>query len=338
MPSQVYSEPLFDLLSYARSGPGRRDRLSPAEIRQIARTARRTPEVMVKVLPRGANHLSAARKHLDYIGRKGSLDLETDDGRKLRGKGVGETLLDDWDLELDERRRKSELFATHGKPPPRLVHKVMFSMPAGTPPEKVLNAVRNLCREEFALKHRYALVLHTDEPHPHVHVVIKAVSEQGQRLHIRKATLREWRAEFARHLRVLGVAANATQRYVRGETKQRKSDGIYRASLRGESTHMCERAEVVARELAKGSLRVEASKARLLATRAHVEREWRAVSTILIRGGHVEAAAEVDRFLNEMPPPWTEKESIAHLLTQRAQNRTANGNQTEVPFEQTRTR
>src|SRR2546421_101763 len=101
MPSQAYSEPLLDLLSYARHGLGRRDRLSPAEIHQISRTVRRTPEVMVKVLPRGANHLSAVRKHLDYIGRKGNLDLEADDGGKLRGKGVGEALLEDWDLELD---------------------------------------------------------------------------------------------------------------------------------------------------------------------------------------------------------------------------------------------
>src|SRR5207248_7596546 len=133
-----------------------------------------------------------------------------------------------------------------------LVHKLMFSMPAGTPPDKVLEAVKNFAREEFGLKHRYAMVLHTDEPHPHVHMVVKAVSEQGVRLNIRKATLREWRREFARQLRALGIAANATQRYVRGETGPRKSDGIYRASIRGQSTHMRERAEAGARELAKG--------------------------------------------------------------------------------------
>src|SRR5437879_8525525 len=110
----------------------------------------------------------------------------------------------------------------------------MFSMPAGTPPDKVLAAVKNLAREEFGLKHRYALVLHTDEPHPHVHMVVKAIGEQGVRLHIRKATLREWRREFARHLRELGVAANATERAVRGNAHAPKVDGIYRAEQRGE--------------------------------------------------------------------------------------------------------
>ena len=107
----------------------------------------------------------------------------------------------------------------------------MFSMPPGTPPAKVLAAVRNFAREEFALQHRYAFVLHTDEPHPHVHLVLKAVSEQGVRLNIRKATLRHWRSEFARNLRLLGVSANATERAVRGEGRVNKIDGIDRAGL-----------------------------------------------------------------------------------------------------------
>jgi hypothetical protein len=169
----------------------------------------------------------------------------------------------------------------------------MFFMPAGTSPDKVLAAVRNFLREEFALKHRYAMALHTDEPHPHVHVALKAVSEQGQRLHIRKATLREWRARFAWHLRDLGVAANATQRHIRGETTLRKSDGIYRASLRGESIHMRERIEAVIGELAKGGLRVEPGKTKLVEARRDVQRGWRAVADILHSEGQEELAAQV---------------------------------------------
>jgi hypothetical protein len=190
----------------------------------------------------------------------------------------------------------------------------MFSMPAGTPPDKVLTAVRNFFREEFALKHRYAMALHTDEPHPHVHVVLKAVSEQGQRLHIRKATLREWRGGFARHLRAVGVAANATQRYVRGETAPRKSDGIYRASLRGRSTHMRERVEAVARELAHGDLRVEFAKARLEDTRKTLRRAWQAVGNILMREGQPGLSAQASRFMKQMPPALTEKEWLARGL------------------------
>jgi hypothetical protein len=53
-----------------------------------------------------------------------------------------------------------------------------------------------------------------------------AVGEHGQRLNIRKATLREWRRDFAAALRKQGIAANATERAVRGVTGSSKKDGI----------------------------------------------------------------------------------------------------------------
>jgi len=312
MPSGMSNERLFDLVSYARRGPGRRDHLLPGEIAQVARTVRRTPEVMVKVLSRGGQDLKAVGRHLDYLRLRdeGELGLETDDGQRLTGDTVSQELLESWDLDLEEHRRRSDLDARGGGST-KLVHKLLFSMPAGTPPDKVLAAVKNFAREEFGLKHRYAMVLHTDEPHPHVHMVVKAVSEQGVRLHIRKATLREWRSDFARHLRELGVAANATPRFVRGETGLRKPDGIYRASLRGESTYMRERAEAVAQELAKGRLQIAPGKASLVATRNEVRRAWLAVGDILIRDRQPELAAHVRRFSEEMPPPQTEKEWLA---------------------------
>jgi len=69
-----------------------------------------------------------------------------------------------------------------------------------------------------------------------------------KRLNIRKATLREWRREFARHLRNQGIEANATERAVPGESRARKLDGIYRAAERGDSKHTRARAEAVAQE------------------------------------------------------------------------------------------
>ena len=100
--------------------------------------------------------------------------------------------------------------------------------------------------------HRYAMILHTDEPHPHVHMVMKAMSEQGVRLNIRKATLREWRREFARHLRAHGVEANATERAVGGSRTAAKLDGIYRSERRGESHHTRTRIQAVAQEPRRG--------------------------------------------------------------------------------------
>jgi hypothetical protein len=310
--------PLLDIASYARRGSGRRDHLSPAEIAQISRTVKRVPEVVIKVLGKDSNNLSSVSRHVGYIGRYGDLELETDDGGRLGGREIGRQLLNDWDLDLEDHRRQSDLSATMGRNPPKLVHKLMFSMPPGTPAEGVLAAARNFLREEFALKHRYAFVLHTDEPHPHVHAVVKAVSEQGVRLSIRKATLRYWRQEFARHLREQGIEANATECAVRGTGRTHKLDGIYRAAHRGASTHMRERAEAVAYDLGQGARRIESGKSELVRNREAVTQGWGAARDILIKTGWLELAKEVYRFVEQMRPPQTEKEFIAELLRQSA--------------------
>jgi hypothetical protein len=307
-------EPLFDIVSYGRGGPREMGgRLTPAQVEQIRRTVQRAPEAVVKVLPKDANDLRAAGRHLDYIGRYGKLELETDDGGRLQGR-IGKALLNDWDVDIDEVRRQSKLAATKGRQPPKIVHKLMFSMPAGTPPDKVLGAVRNLAREEFWGQHRYAFALHTDEDHPHVHLVLKAVSEQGVRLNIKKATLRHWRSEFARNLRLLGVEANATERAVRGETRKGKKDGIYRASLRGDSTYVRAQAEAVAAELLKGSLPVEPGKRTLVETRRRVESGWRTLAENLSGNGNRDLARDVERFVDRLRPPRTERELLADEL------------------------
>jgi hypothetical protein len=274
---------------------------------------------MVKVLSRGGQDLGAVSRHLDYLRLRDDeeVELETDDGQRLSGLGVSKELLKDWDLDLEEHRRRSDLDARRSLSP-KLVHKLMFSMPAGTPPEKVLAAVKNFAREEFGLKHRYAMVLHTDEPHPHVHMIVKAVNERGVRLHIRKATLREWRGSFARHLRELGVEANATERVVRGQVMPRKKDGIFRASSRGDSSHVRVRAERVAQELLEGVLRPEPGKSKLVETRSEIERGWGRVSDILVGQGQPELAAQVRQFVDHMPAALTEKEWLAERLRARS--------------------
>lgn len=315
--SPLEGRALLDIGSFARLGDGRRDQLSSEQLALIGRTVRRTPEVMVKVLSKDSNNLRSVARHLNYIGRRGELELETDDGARLQQRDVGHQLVKDWDLDLDQDRRDTRLSASEGRAP-KLVHKIMLSMPPGTPAQGVLDAARNFAREEFALKHRYGLVLHTDEPHPHVHLVVKAVSEDGERLNIRKATLRWWRQEFARHLRDQGIAANATECAVRGESRTHKKDGIYRAAARGHSTCMRARVEAVAQELAKGYLGVEVGKAKILDTRNEVQGGWRTVSEILNTRGHVELAARLDRFVEGMPQPRTDKEQLAADILKQA--------------------
>ena len=307
-------EPLLDIVSYGSAAlHDNGGRLLPEQVEHVRRTVQRVPEVMVKVLPRASNDLKAAGKHLDYISRHGKLALEVDDGEPLEG-GNGNALLEAWDLDLDDVRRQAGLAAISGRKPPKLIHKLMFSMRAGTSPDKVLSAVRNFAREQFWGQHRYAFALHTDEEHPHVHLVLKAVSEQGVRLNIRKATLRHWRSEFARNLRLLGVPANATERAVRGRDQKSKKDGIYRASQRGDSTYLRAQTESIARDLMKGDIRLERGKRRLIETRNQIVRGWAQMVTVLKKNKDLVLADQVRSFAAGFFPPLTDREWIAKEL------------------------
>ncbi|MEO6184898.1 MAG: relaxase/mobilization nuclease domain-containing protein, partial [Steroidobacteraceae bacterium] len=304
MAERYFNRPLLDLTSHARRGPTQR--LSPAEIQQIRRTVGRSPEVMVKVLSQSASTVSHVRRHVDYVSRNGEFDLETDDGQNLSGAD----LVADWDLEVPTAG-SAEKVARGDDRAPRLVHKLVFSMPSGTSPTAVLKAVGAFTREEFALKHRYAMALHTDEPHPHVHVIVKAVSERGVRLNIRKETLRRWRAAFATQLRAQGVDANATERTARGSPHQNRKFGIYRADQRGESTFMLQRALAFDRDPEGARAADRAARARLMRSREQVERGWLTLADAAGQEGLQDVASQIRRFVERLPTVRTDRETTA---------------------------
>lgn len=300
--------PLLDIGSYARRGPADGTHLPQDQIQLLERTVRRTPEVMVKVLTKGGQDLKSIGRHLNYLSREGDIGIETDDGRRLNGEGAEQELLEDWDLDLEQARRTSELRSRTGVAHPKLVHKVVLSMPAGTPPDGLLRAARAFARETLGANHRYAMVLHTDEPHPHIHIVIKAVSEEGGRLNIRKATLREWRREFARNLRAQGISANATDRAVRGTARPKLSDGMYRALQRGVSRRILE--QEGATGLARTSRSEASGRESLRHTRDQVERGWMAAAEVLDRQGEQNLARYVRRFTEALPPIRTDRDLL----------------------------
>ena len=300
-------EPLLDVVSLARRGPN--GRLSPEEISLVVRTLRRTPEVMVKVSG-GAKSTAGALAHLKYIDRHGDLELETDEGVKLKGGDSERSVVEDWELDVLAARSRSPYRGTAGRKPSKLLHNIVLSMPAGTSPAKLLAASRNFAREEFALKHRYLMVLHTDQQHPHVHLVVKAVSENGRRLNIRKATLRGWRRGFATQLRAQGIAANATERAVRGQVRPPVRDGIYRLAERGELRRRQGRSASFAPQ--PGG----AGTATLQETRRQVVEAWGIVSAQMLHAGHP-LADVVWGFLGKMPKPRTEQAVLENISETR---------------------
>lgn len=306
-------------------------------------------EVMVKVTGGGASG-EGAQAHFEYIDRHGKLEIHTDDGQELAGKTAAAELVNDWDLDLpiDEyaghSRRARRTDGGSSKPidrRPKQVFNILFSMKEGTPPEKVLAGAQKFAREKFALQHRYAMVLHTDQKHPHVHMVVKAENDvTGKRLNIRKAVLRQWREDFARYMREQGIEAVASSRPDRGLPKAHLKNGIYQSAQReadgsavptghgplvtreGDSTFMRRKLEGVRKELAaRGTIRDRESYAKLLDLRAQVLDRYGAGIRWLEASARFEEAKRLRVACDALPAVRTERQMIQDVLVQRSEQR-----------------
>ncbi|MBW6532980.1 relaxase/mobilization nuclease domain-containing protein [Sphingomonas sp. RRHST34] len=171
----------------------------------LARVVRRTPEVLVKVTGRkkGAKHLAA---HLDYIGRHGNIPLKTRDGEQVATKEDAQRIADEWSDPLYWRQGTTVSAVA-----------MVFSMPAGTDPETVKQAVREAAERMIGDNHDYLMALHTDTPRPHVHLTVQAEGVDRKRFDPRREDLFRFREAFAEALRSRGVEAEATPRYTRGQ-------------------------------------------------------------------------------------------------------------------------
>lgn len=200
----------------------RRARLTPAVLRpgratwtdveaRFARVARRAPEVMVKITgrTRDGDHL---RAHLDYISRNGALALEGPDGERLIERAEVRDLARDWAEEavMDPGRRRNASLSLS----------IVLSMPAGTQAYRLEDSARAFAAETFGGRFPYAFALHDEGRHPHVHLTVRRLGRDGERLNPRKADLQLWRERFAHALRARGLEAEATPRRTRGVTRR----------------------------------------------------------------------------------------------------------------------
>ena len=188
---------------------------------QLARVVARVPEVMVKITgrTRDGEHL---KRHLDYISRNGALMLEGPDGERLQGRAEVRAVAEDWSAELaiEPGRRKDSPVSLS----------VVLSMPAGTEPHRLQDAARAFAAATFGERFPYVFALHDEGRHPHVHLTVRMLGRDGERLNPRKADLQAWREGFAKTLRDRGVPAEATPRRTRGVV--RKPDPICIRKLR----------------------------------------------------------------------------------------------------------
>jgi hypothetical protein len=281
---------------------------------RLARVAGRAPEVMVKVTgrTRDPGHL---RAHLDYISRNGELEMEDRDGGVIAGRPAVRELADDWSaIALADSRRRATT---------PLSLSVVLSMPAETDPTTVRDAARAFAREVFADRFDYVFALHTDAQHPHVHLAVRALGDQGERLNPKKADLETWRQVFAQALRDRGIEAEATPRRARGVTRKPEQTPLRKIRERYEAGRgeLAEVRRSAYRDAAKAAFRGATAlmpwEARLLQRQREVRGLYLAQAKLLGRSADPAdqaLGAKVEAFVRAMPPPDSQRLALAREL------------------------
>jgi Relaxase/Mobilisation nuclease domain len=196
--------------------------------KRIEATVRQAPQVMVKVTG-GGRGMAAIAAHFQYITRNGRLEIEDDREVVRMGKEALRDLEDQWryggSLIPKEAHRNEAIY-------------IVLSMRTGTDPARLQKAAREFAQTELA-GHRYVMVLHEHDAHPHVHVSVRMEAASGKRLRPSTADLHRWRETFAEKLRSWGVDAEATRQATRGVSRnseplwriKAKEQGLVRTAL-----------------------------------------------------------------------------------------------------------
>ena len=308
--------PYFTPLSLGRKGPGQR--VTIADVAQISRIVRGAPEVMVKVTGGGSGP-AGVMASLRYVGREGQLPIETDTGDPVLSRAQQRELVKSWNLDLVRGRyrdRENVRLGTDRKPrTTRVAYNIVLGMPAPTPPKAVQAAARQFAREQFGATHRYAMVLHTDQAHPHVHLIVKAEDERGQRLRIDKAKLRAWRERFAEALRDRGIEANASSRFERGHHGRRLNTKTLRATQHRRSDKWVAKVRSVRAELTEHGDVLDPGRPVLEASRDALHAQWLKTAATLEARGKKALAQAVKTFVRSRPEPLTGREQLAERMT-----------------------
>lgn len=288
-----------------------------AKARRVAGGA---PEVMVKItgFGKGGAHV---KSHLHYISRNGKLDLESDRGEILSGKEDIKALFGDWKQEFGEsKRHKNQRDTMH----------MIVSMPAGTDPEAVRSGAREFTRLAFGSNHEHVFVLHTDEPHPHVHITVKTRGLDGRRLHVGKDTTQAWREEFAQAMRNQGVDAEATPRRSRGVIRKPEKQ-VIRHIEHGDKTRpprvsrvraakIKQAADELTAEMHGGPTKATLWDTGVKAAQKAIRDAWLTAAGELGRSPSQEdrsLASRIRQFVAAMPSVRTERDEILAMLKQR---------------------
>lgn len=285
----------------------------PATKEKVARTAKKTAEVMVKISGGGKN-MKHIKAHMDYISRNGAVEIEDENGDVHQGMEAVRDVRDSW--------AKGKIGIPYEGEKRKEAFNIVLSMPPGTDRQAVKDAAREFAKQEFS-NHQYVFAAHDDEKHPHVHLAVKAVGHDGVRLNPRKGDLQFWREQFAEKLREQGVEANATPRRARGVVQKaekqavRHIDAEFQQGKRKEPARVTRaRKQDAETEVQTGKKRVNPAQDNISAARKETQKAYGQIARALATGEpeDKQIALDIVRLVQTMPPVVTKHEALVQGL------------------------
>jgi Relaxase/Mobilisation nuclease domain len=191
----------------------------------MLRTASGKKQAILKITSYGKGE--KIRNHLRYISRRGVLELEDQDGKKITTISEQNALLRYWSLDFDNIKNSRD--SLH----------LVLSTPPGSDRESAKNTAREFLKGEYGkLGHEYLFVAHNDTDHPHIHAVIKMRSIYGKKLDPRKVDLRKARKKFAEKCRDHGIEVEASSRAERGLSGKSKRSELVQMNRSKRTPHV----------------------------------------------------------------------------------------------------
>lgn len=278
-------------------GAGASARLTVAERVRIARGAA-APQAVCKILKfrRGQE---AVRRTLAYVLSKADWAYVVDGDAEVKGKASAAAMLDDWKTDFSTRANGRD------------VMHMEVSAPPGYDRDAVFAAARAFAAEAFEGR-QYALAEHRDTKHPHCHLVVKLMGDDGRSLNPRKGDLNRWRERFAHHARANGLALEASSRAARGVGRKGVSQPVFQLRRRGVVPRTdAARAQAAVADLREGKVAPNAFEAAQAARNAAERRAF------AVEAERVKRAAEAsidDRERDELAAMARDLAAFAHGL------------------------
>lgn len=290
---------------------------APATREKVARTARKTPEVMVK-LSGGGKNMTRIKAHMDYISRNGNVEIEDENGDVHLGVDALRDVRDAW--------AKGRIGIPYEGEKRKEAFNIVLSMPPGTDRQAVANAIRAFAKDQFG-NHQYVFASHEDEKHSHGHLCVKAVGNDGVRLNPRKGDLQHWREQFAEKLREQGIEANATPRKARGIVQRPEKQAVkhidrdYAEGKRDKPARVTTaRKQDAEQEARNGVKRSNPARAKIVANRKDAHKAYGQIARALASGDAEDKrlAFDVVELVKSMPPVATKHDVLVQQANEIA--------------------